>query len=98
MIGTDREEMPMSANRETQAAHDFHAATKYQLVDANDPEGEILAGTPPHLEKALWQEDWSIEPRPFKTYTTAETLDLPREFTPFTLPILDAIADLGPRA
>lgn len=87
----------MPTNRETRAARDFHAATKYTLVDPNDPEGDILAGTPPNIEKAIWQEDWSIEPRPFKSYTTAETLELPREFAPFTLSILDAIADPGPR-
>lgn len=88
----------MSANRDTGAARAFHAATKYTFADPDQPEGDILAGTPPNLEKAIWQEDWSIEPRPFKSYTTAESLELPREFPPFALPILDAIADPGPRA
>lgn len=87
----------MSANRDTSAAHAFHAATKYTLVNEGESDEDILAGTPPNLETAIWQEDWSIEPRPFKSYTTAESLALPREFAPFTLPILDAIADPGPR-
>lgn len=88
----------MSANRDTSAARAFHAATKYTLVNQGQPDEDILAGTPPNLEKAIWQEDWSIEPRPFKSYVSAESLELPREFAPFTLPILDAIADPGPRA
>ena len=87
----------MSMNRDTNAARAFHAATKYTLVNQGQPDEDILAGTPPNLEKAIWQEDWSIEPRPFKSYTTAASLELPREFAPFTLPILDAIADPGPR-
>ena len=87
----------MSTNRETQAARDFHAATKYTLVNQGQADENILAGTPPNLEAAIWQEDWSIEPRPSKAYTTAESLELPREFAPFTLPILDAIAEPGPR-
>lgn len=91
-------ETPMSANRNTQVARDFHAATKYTLVNQGTPDEDILAGTPPNLENAIWQEDWSIEPRPFKSYTMAESLELPREFAPFTLSILDAIADPGPRA
>ncbi len=99
MIGAQqgREGILMSENRDTSAARAFHDATKYSFADPNDPEGDILAGTPPNLENGIWQEDWSIEPRPFKSYTTAESFDLTREFAPFTLPILDAIADHGPR-
>ena len=73
----------MDDNRDTSAAIAFHDATKYTLADAGQPEGEILAGTPPNLEKAIWQEDWSIEPSPFKRYTTAPSLELPRDFAPF---------------
>ena len=87
----------MSANRDTSAAREFHDLTKYTLINEGQDDADILMGMPPNLEAAIWQEDWSIEPRPFKSYTTAETLDLPREFTPFTLPILDAIAAPGPR-
>ncbi len=87
----------MSVNRDTSAAREFHNLTKYTVINAWQPDEDILVGIPPNLEKAIWQEDWSIEPRLFKAYTTAESIDLPREFPPFTLPILDAIAAPGPR-
>lgn len=85
----------MDDNRDTSAATAFHNATKYTLVSQGQGDEDILIGTPPDLENAIWQEDWSIEPSPFKHYTTADSLALPREFPPFTLPILDAIADTG---
>ncbi|HUG14005.1 MAG TPA: SagB/ThcOx family dehydrogenase [Thermomicrobiales bacterium] len=85
----------MTDNRDTSAAIAFHNATKYSLINQGQEDANILMGTPPHLENAIWQEDWSIEPSPFKHYTTAETIALPREFAPFTLSILDAIADTG---
>jgi SagB-type dehydrogenase family enzyme len=83
------------SNDDIRIARDFHDATKYTLANIGTPQQTIMMGVPPNLENAIWQEDWSIEPRPFKTYTIAETIDLPREFEPFTLPILDAIADTG---
>lgn len=85
----------MTANRDTNAAIAFHNATRYTLVNQGREDANILMGTPPHLENAIWQEDWSIEPSPFKHYTSAESLPLPRDFAPFTMPILDAIADTG---
>jgi SagB-type dehydrogenase family enzyme len=85
----------MADNNDTRAAIAFHNATKYTLVNQGREDADILMGTPPNLENAIWQEDWSIEPQPFKRYTTAEVRSLPREFAPFTLPILDAIADSG---
>jgi SagB-type dehydrogenase family enzyme len=84
-----------SPNRDTSVARAFHEATKYTLANAGTPEQTIKMGVPPNLENAIWQEDWSIEPRPYKTYTTARAIDLPREFPPLALPILDAIADTG---
>jgi SagB-type dehydrogenase family enzyme len=87
----------MSSNRETSVAREFHDNTKYTLVNEGRDDADILIGTPPNLEPAIWQEDWSIEPRPFKTYTTADSIELPREFAPFSLSILDAIAAPGLR-
>jgi len=87
----------MSVNRDTRIARQFHDYTKYTLINEGRDDANILVGIPPDLEPAIWQEDWSIEPRPFKSYTTADSIELPREFEPFTLPILDAIAAPGPR-
>ncbi|HYI17007.1 MAG TPA: SagB/ThcOx family dehydrogenase [Thermomicrobiales bacterium] len=87
----------MTVNRDTSAAREFHDLTKYTLINEGQDDADILMGVPPNLEAAIWQEDWSIEPQPFKTYTTAESLELPREFAPFSLPILDAIAASGTR-
>ncbi len=87
----------MPVNRDTRVAREFHDYTKYTLVNEGRDDANILVGIPPNLENAIWQEDWSIEPRPFKTYTTAESLELPREFAPFSLPILEAIAASGTR-
>lgn len=77
------------------AALAFHAATKY--VAAPDAAGQIqyLMGTPPTLESPIWQEDWSIEPRPYKIYPDLQAIELPTELPPTTLPALEALARTG---
>ena len=57
----------MPANRDTSVAREFHDYTKYTLINEGQADENILIGIPPNLENAIWQEDWSIEPRPFKT-------------------------------
>jgi SagB-type dehydrogenase family enzyme len=87
--------MMQDRNRETSAARTFHNATKYVAVRDAAGEEQFLMGTPPDLEKSIWQEDWSLEPYPFKVYETLPPLALPREFPPSSLPALEAIARTG---
>lgn len=86
---------PMNQHQETAAARRFHAATKYVAV--RDPAGEeqFLMGTPPEVEDPIWQEDWSIEPFPYKVYETLDPIPIPRDFPSTTLPGLEAIACTG---
>jgi len=82
-------------NRDTSAALAFHAATKY--VALRDASGEVqyAMGTPPTLERTIWQEDLSIEPRPYKVYPNLRPMGLPTELPPTGLPALAALARTG---
>lgn len=73
-------------NRDTAAARAFHDATKYLGVIDEQGVEHFMMGMPPDLEAPIWQEDWSLEPYPFKVY---ETLD------PAAMSALDAIARTG---
>ncbi|PZF81245.1 SagB/ThcOx family dehydrogenase [Jiangella anatolica] len=77
-------------NSDVRAALEFHAATRYWRRD-----GGIAMGTPPDLENAIWEEDRSLEPYPFKVYETLAPIAIPREFPPSTVPALAAIAAPG---
>lgn len=98
---TDREDRLSFSNRDISAARTFHDATKYIAVrhESSEPDvlldNEIMLGTPPNLEAAIWQEDWSLEPLAFKIYETLEPIPLPRTFAPSTVPALEAIARTG---
>jgi SagB-type dehydrogenase family enzyme len=82
-------------NRDTRATWMFHNATKYGVVrDANGNERDVM-GTPPDVEDPIWQQDWSLEPFPFKIYETLPPLTLPRTFAPSALPGLEALARTG---
>lgn len=84
-----------SGNWDTRAAVTFHNATKYLAVpDATGAE-QILMGTPPALEPPIWEEDWSLEPFPFKIYETLDPIEIPRDVTPSAIPALEAIARTG---
>ncbi len=85
----------MQRNHETGAALAFHNATKYVLMRDGSGEEQLLMGTPPVLEGPIWQEDWSLEPFPFKIYETLAPIRLPRAFPPSSLPALEAIARTG---
>jgi SagB-type dehydrogenase family enzyme len=82
-------------NRDTSSARQFHARTKYVAVPDRDGDAQLLMGTPPDVENAIWQEDWSVEPYPYKVYETLAPIDLPREFAPHPMPALDALTRSG---
>ncbi|SDU55566.1 SagB/ThcOx family dehydrogenase [Jiangella alkaliphila] len=77
-------------NADVRAALDFHAATRYLRVG-----DELLMGTPPDAESAIWEEDRSLEPYPFKVYETLEPIAIPREFAPSSVPALRAVSASG---
>jgi SagB-type dehydrogenase family enzyme len=83
------------SNSDTSAAHRFHDATKYTLAGEGTGDEDILMGSPPDLGPAIGEQDPAIEPFPYKIYTSLDPLELPREFPPFTMPALDAIAATG---
>jgi len=82
-------------NQETNVARTFHDATKYVVVIDDQGQEQSLMGTPPNLEEAIWQEDWSLEPFAFKIYETLDPISLPREFAPSSISALEAIARTG---
>ncbi|MDP9473411.1 MAG: SagB/ThcOx family dehydrogenase, partial [Chloroflexota bacterium] len=82
-------------NRDTEAARRFHAATKYVAVRDNAGDEQFIMGTPPEIENPIWQEDWSIEPFPYKVYETLDPIAIPRDFPPTTMPALEALSRTG---
>ncbi len=82
-------------NRDTEAARRFHAATKYVAVRDNAGDEQFIMGTPPEIENPIWQEDWSIEPFPYKVYETLDPIAIPRAFPPTTMPALEALSRTG---
>ncbi|TDC46062.1 SagB/ThcOx family dehydrogenase [Jiangella ureilytica] len=78
-------------NADVRAALEFHAATRYW----RDDDGGIAMGTPPALENAIWEEDRSLEPYPFKVYETLEPIPLPRDFAASSIPALEALSASG---
>lgn len=85
----------MSGNREISAARTFHDATKYVAAAGADGEETFRMGTPPDVEDAIWEQDWSVEPFPYKVYTDLPATDIPREFPASAMPALEAIARVG---
>jgi SagB-type dehydrogenase family enzyme len=86
-----------SDNRDTAAAWRFHDGTRY-VVDpgVTDPDADpVRMGTPPELEDPIWQQDWSLEPFPFKVYETLPPLAIPRDLAPSPRPALQAIGRTG---
>ena len=79
-------------NDETAAAHQFHDATRYVLVNAGQPDEQIVIGAPDLLGPSMEEQDPTDQPFPYKVYTTLYPLELPHEFPAFTTPALDAIA------
>jgi SagB-type dehydrogenase family enzyme len=80
------------AEPSARAALDFHAVTSYWPA-AHAPSGEhILMGVPPALENPFVRLDPSIEPLPYKTYTTLPRIELPRELPAGSRSALEALA------
>ena len=82
-------------NSHTDVARQFHRATKYVSVPDEAGEETFMMGSPPDVENAIWEEDWSVEPFPFKVYETLDPMPLPRDFPATAMPALDAIARSG---
>jgi SagB-type dehydrogenase family enzyme len=84
-------------NGDTDAALRFHAATSYSVQPGTSPSGEpnYVMGTAPEFEPPIWEEDWSIEPRPYKAYTTLPALPLPADLARTDMPALEALARSG---
>jgi SagB-type dehydrogenase family enzyme len=82
-------------NRETEATRRFHAATKYVAVPDGAGGERFAMGTPPEVEDAIWEEDRSIEPFPYKVYETLDPVPIPRDFPATAMPALEAIARTG---
>lgn len=82
-------------NEATQAAWTFHNATQMYAVLDEEGEEQLLLGTPPDGEEALWQKDWSIEPLGFKIYEDLPPIALPAEPFATALPGIAAIARTG---
>jgi len=87
----------MSSNSDTEAALRFHAATKYRVLPheagSGDEDAWYVMGTPPEVEPPIWEEDWSIMPRPYKEYSELAPLYLPAEIQHTGMPALEALAD-----
>jgi SagB-type dehydrogenase family enzyme len=82
-------------NRDTSIARHFHEATSYRAALDHHGEPTFMMGTPPDLEHPIWEEDWSVEPFPYKVYETLAPIPLPHDFPPTTIPALDALASTG---
>jgi len=80
-------------NRDTSVAWSFHAATKYVWLGDESRGRWFAMGTPPDVEAPIWEQDWSLEPFPFKIYETVPRVAIPRELAPSPIPALQAIAD-----
>ncbi|HYW25711.1 MAG TPA: SagB family peptide dehydrogenase [Terriglobales bacterium] len=87
-----------SDNRDTAVAWRFHDATKYCAGRDESGAEWFGMGTPPHVEPSIWQQDWSLEPYPFKVYETLPPLEIPHELAPSPRPALQAIARTGAEA
>jgi SagB-type dehydrogenase family enzyme len=85
-------------NADTAIALAFHSATSYRHApDVNYPE-RVGMGTPGDIASPIWQEDWSIEPGPYKVYTNLAPVQLPHEFPPTSMSALEALSRRGDEA
>ncbi len=91
-----------SGNDKTEVAWAFHDATKYVAALGETGDLGILMGTPPAVEAAIWEEDRSLEPFPYKVYETLPPIALPADPEDATVdrssasvPALQAIASAG---
>src|SRR5262249_27531043 len=79
-------------NRDTSVAWSFHAATKYVWLGDESRGRWFAMGTPPDVEAPIWEQDWSLEPFPFKIYETVPQVAIPRDVAPSPIPASQALA------
>jgi len=85
----------VETNRDIEAAWRFHAATKYAMLPGRTDDDAVMMGTPPNIERAIWEEDWSMVPSAFKVYSGLPQIALPDPLMRTTLPALAALAASG---
>jgi hypothetical protein len=86
----------MADNTHTDAALRFHDATKYRVVTLPSRDPDYLCNR--HrtaVEPPIWEEDWSLEPHPYKVYSTLAPLALPADLIRTHVQALEALADRG---
>jgi SagB-type dehydrogenase family enzyme len=82
-------------NADTVIARQLHTATSYRPAPTADQPERVGMGAPGEIVSPIWQEDWSIEPRPYKVYLDLEPILLPRSFAPTSMSALDALSRRG---
>ncbi len=82
-------------NADTIIAREFHMATSYRLAPIAENPERVGMGAPDEIGSPIWQEDWSIEPRPYKVYLDLRPIPLPRSFAPTRMSALDALSRRG---
>ena len=85
-------------NSDTNIGQTFHETTKYKLIEGEDGQPQSVMGIAPDFRPSMGEQSPTNEPHPFKVYTDLPTIELPEEFEPFTLPLLDAIGMSGSEA
>ena len=88
-------EPQVPTNADTIIACQFHIATSYRPAPTDDQPERVGMGPPGEIGSPIWQEDWSIEPRPYKVYLDLEPIPLPRSFAPTKMSALDALSRRG---
>jgi hypothetical protein len=80
---------------DTDAALRSHAATRYRVLAGPSGQPEYVMGSAPTFEPPVWEEDWSILPRPYKVYPRLPPLALRGDLTRTSMPALEALARSG---
>jgi SagB-type dehydrogenase family enzyme len=88
-------EASASNNGDTRVAREFHAASSYRVAPTAEEPERVGMGPPGAIVSPIWQEDWSIEPRPYKVYRDLEPIPLPRSFVQTSMSALDALSRRG---
>src|SRR5215472_11909731 len=92
----------MSGNWDIDATLRFHARSKDRAWTVPEGDSEYALGTPSDLEPPIWEEDWSILPRPYKVYPSLPPLALPADIVHTRMPALETVGrnglDVGPNA
>lgn len=95
MLGVVANEPSASTNADTDIAREFHTATSYRPAATADQPERVGMGPPGQIGSPIWQEDWSIEPRPYKVYLDLRPIQLPRSLAPTSMSALDALSLRG---